>query len=292
MTGIYGINYSNNYSLTGNYGYGYSTGAVSSAQPEEKGMVVNPGKSDVEKPGRKSSPAECETCKNRKYQDGSNEMVSFKSASHISPQASSSRVRAHEQEHVTNAYNKAAQNNGKVLSATVSLRTAVCPECGTVYTAGGTTTTKISYRDESNPYQQNKKSADAAMLIGRNLDLSALFCLSFGCTSKKEERLQEIDFTVVDYDEIPEELKTIIDQKKTGEFKLTYADQDELYIVVGYGKQLTGGYSIQFPDVYLTKENIVVTSVLLGPEGEEPANISYPYAVIKIEYRSEPVLFQ
>ena len=159
MTGIYGINYSNNYSLTGNYGYAYSTGAVSSAQPEEKGMVVNPGKSDVEKPGRKSSPAECETCKNRKYQDGSNEMVSFKSASHISPQASASRVRAHEQEHVTNAYNKAAQNNGKVLSATVSLRTAVCPECGTVYTAGGTTTTKISYSDESNPYQQNKKSA-------------------------------------------------------------------------------------------------------------------------------------
>jgi hypothetical protein len=69
--------------------------------------------------------------------------------------------------------NKAAQNNGKVLSATVSLRTAVCPECGTVYTAGGTTTTKISYSDESNPYQQNKKSADAAAVIGRNLDLSA-----------------------------------------------------------------------------------------------------------------------
>ena len=97
--------------------------------------------------------------------------------------------------------------------------------------------------------------------------LCALFCLSFGCTSKKEERLQEIDFTVVDDDEIPEELKTIIDQKKTGEFKLTYADQDELYIVVGYGKQLTGGYSIQFPDVYLTKENIVVTSVLQTAAG-------------------------
>ena len=180
MTGIYGIGNYNNYSLSGNYGYGYSAGSVSSAQPEEKGVVLNPGKSDVEKPGRKSSPAECETCKNRKYQDGSNEMVSFKSASHISPQASSSRVRAHEQEHVTNAYNKAAQNNGKGVE--LSQRPAdsrpfeyitVCPECGTVYTAGGTTTTKISYSDESNPYQQNKKSADAAMLIGRNLDLSA-----------------------------------------------------------------------------------------------------------------------
>lgn len=116
--------------------------------------------------------------------------------------------------------------------------------------------------------------------------------LTAGCTSQKEERLQDLDFTVVDDAEVPDELKTIIDQKKTGEFKLTYADQDELYIVVGYGKQLTGGYSIQFPDVYLTKDNIVVTSVLLGPEEEEPANISYPYAVIKIEYRSEPVLFQ
>lgn len=122
--------------------------------------------------------------------------------------------------------------------------------------------------------------------------LCAMLCIAIGCTSKKEERLQNIDFTVIDDAEIPDELKTIIDQKKTGEFKLTYADQDELYIVVGYGKQLTGGYSIQFPDVYLTKDNIVVTSVLLGPEEEEPANISYPYAVIKIEYRSEPVLFQ
>ena len=135
--------------------------------------VRNPSESSVKLAGRKSSPAECETCKNRKYQDGSDEMVSFKSAAHISPEASASRVRAHEQEHVSNAYKKAAQGNGKVLAANVTLKTAICPECGRSYTAGGTTTTKISYSDESNPYQQNKKSADAAAVIGRNLDLSA-----------------------------------------------------------------------------------------------------------------------
>ena len=39
-------------------------------------------------------------------------------------------------------------------------------------TAGGTTSTKISYSNESNPYQQNKKSADAAALIGQNLDVA------------------------------------------------------------------------------------------------------------------------
>ena len=43
MTGIYGIGNYNNYSLTGNYGYGYSTGAVSCAESGEKGVVVNPG---------------------------------------------------------------------------------------------------------------------------------------------------------------------------------------------------------------------------------------------------------
>ena len=165
MTGIMGTGY-------GTSAYAGYTGYYSSANVQAGKPVVNPGESTVVAPGRKSSPAECETCKNRKYQDGSDEMVSFKSAAHISPEASASRVRAHEQEHVSNAYKKAAQGNGKVLAANVTLKTAICPECGRSYTAGGTTTTKISYSDESNPYQQNQKSADAAAFIGKNLDLA------------------------------------------------------------------------------------------------------------------------
>ena len=141
------------------------------AEPSVK-TNVNPGESSIKQPGRKSSPAECQTCKNRKYQDGSDEMVSFKSASHISPKASASKVRAHEQEHVSNAYTKAAKAGGKVLSASVTLKTAICPECGTSYVSGGTTSTRIQYSDESNPYVQNKKALDAASLIGQNLDLA------------------------------------------------------------------------------------------------------------------------
>ena len=166
--------------ITGSYGYGntytngYYTGINGSqANADSAGkVIVNPGESMKVSPGRKSSPAECETCKNRKYQDGSDEMVSFKSAAHISPSASASRVRAHEQEHVNNAYTKAAQNNGKVLSASVSLKSAVCPECGRSYVAGGTTTTQIKYQDESNPYTKNKKSQDAISFVGNNLDIA------------------------------------------------------------------------------------------------------------------------
>ena len=113
---------------------------------------------------------ECQTCKRRKYQDGSDEMVSFKSPSHVSPERAATAVRAHEQEHVSNAYKKAAQKDGKVLSASVSIRTAVCPECGRTYVSGGTTRTQIKYYNEDNPYQKDLKAADQTKYAGMNLD--------------------------------------------------------------------------------------------------------------------------
>lgn len=119
----------------------------------------------------KSSPEDCQTCKNRKYQDGSDEgNVSFKAAAHISPDSAAARVRAHEGEHVSNAYKKAAQKNGKVVNASVSIHTSICPECGRVYVSGGTTNTTIKYSNESNPYQKDKKSLGSVFLRGDNLD--------------------------------------------------------------------------------------------------------------------------
>ena len=120
----------------------------------------------------KDPSEECQTCKKCKYQDGSDEMVSFKSPQHVSPESAGSAVRAHEQEHVSNAYKKAAMNNGKVISASVSIHTAVCPECGRTYVAGGTTHTQIKYYNEDNPYQKSLKSADRAKYEGMNLDIA------------------------------------------------------------------------------------------------------------------------
>lgn len=115
---------------------------------------------------KRSGAIECQTCKNRKYQDGSDEMVSYKAPGHISPQDSGSRVRAHEQEHVSNAYSKAADGNGQVISASVSLKTSICPECGRTYVSGGKTTTQIKYNTK-NPYENNKKSYEADSLAGQ-----------------------------------------------------------------------------------------------------------------------------
>jgi hypothetical protein len=139
-------------------------------QPTMQNIIRNPGESTKKITGKESSPAECETCANRTYKDGSDEMVSFKSAAHISPEASASRVRAHEQEHVVNAYEKAASNNGKVISASVSLHTSICPECGRSYVAGGETRTQIKYYNEDNPYQKQLKSSDENKLKGMMVD--------------------------------------------------------------------------------------------------------------------------
>lgn len=114
----------------------------------------------------------CETCKNRKYQDESNEMVSFKSPAHLSPETAASAVMAHEMEHVGNAYDKAEKSDGEVVRASVSIKTATCPECGRIYVSGGETTTQIKYPEE-NPYGRSFKGADAAKFIGMNLDMRA-----------------------------------------------------------------------------------------------------------------------
>lgn len=139
-------------------------------KPEKKS--ANPD--DVKKAGRRSAPSECETCANRKYQDGSDEgNVSFKAAAHISPEAAGARVRAHEGEHVSNAYKKAAQKNGKVLNASVTIHTSICPECGRTYVSGGVTNTRIKYSNEDNPYTKNQKQLDAARYKGANIDYAA-----------------------------------------------------------------------------------------------------------------------
>lgn len=159
--------YTNNYNI-----YNRSGASASNLDPKEQFQITE--EDDSKKKNGRVSPEECETCKNRKYQDGSDEEnVSFKTAAHISPESAGAAVRSHESEHVKNAYNKASNNNGQVVSTSVSIHTAVCPECGRTYVSGGTTNTQIKYFNESNPYQKSMKSADSIKYRGANVDYVA-----------------------------------------------------------------------------------------------------------------------
>lgn len=117
-----------------------------------------------------------------------------------------------------------------------------------------------------------------------------------GCGSKSDEpeKIRDLDFTVVQESELPEQLKLLIGEKKCNPFKLTYAGSDALYIVQGYGAQPTGGYSVTVKELWLADNAIYFYSELLGPkEGENVAqNMSYPYVAVKTEMLDLPVVFK
>ncbi len=103
---------------------------------------------------------ECETCKNRKYQDGSDDPgVSFKSASKISGNAEAA-VRGHEQEHVSRNRAKADREGKEIVYQSVVIKHAICPECGTNYVSGGETTTVTRTKPESDNELSVEKASD------------------------------------------------------------------------------------------------------------------------------------
>lgn len=125
--------------------------------------------------------------------------------------------------------------------------------------------------------------------------LLSCVCLLGGCSDKgAEEKVKDLEFTVVGQNEIPRELMDMIEQKKTEEFRLTYTSGEDLYIAVGYGEQQTGGFSISIPEFYLTENSMVIKTELQGPEqgSQQAASPSYPFIVIKTKFIEEPVVFQ
>lgn len=113
-------------------------GRIQYLSPDELEAEVEKSKSAQEV----MEEGECQTCKERKYQDGSNDPgVSFKTPTNIAPEQAAAAVRGHEQEHVAREQAKAQLEDREVVSQSVTYHTAICPECGKVYVSGGTTRT-------------------------------------------------------------------------------------------------------------------------------------------------------
>ena len=127
--------------------------------------------------------------------------------------------------------------------------------------------------------------------------LSLIVLLALCACSAKElatEKMRDIDFTVVNEEDIPEELMNLIKEKETTPMKLTYADGGALYIVEGYGEQPTSGYSIEVKECFETKNAIYLHTNLIGPTNDEKIveKATYPYIVIKMEFIDKNVVFQ
>ena len=71
-----------------------------------------------------------------------------------------------------------------------------------------------------------------------------------------------------------------------------------MYLIVGYGSQEGGGYSIRVNDLYLGRAVSLCQHIFGGPgirqqntEKDRSGTVSFPYIVIKLETMDAPVIF-
>lgn len=149
-----------------------------------------------------------------------------------------------------------------------------------------------SHQHRNKTAKRNRKGQTALAVL---LVLGAV--LTAGCRERKDslEKIKDLEYTVTAQENIPEELMTVIEEKKGEGFKLTYQDSGFLYICIGYGQQESGGYSITVNTLYETENAVYLDTTLLGPEPGETEgkkeSPSYPYVVVKTEQVDKPVVF-
>ena len=132
------------------------------------------------------------------------------------------------------------------------------------------------------------------------LTVIAVTTLLSGCSfgTIEEQKTGDVTYEIVKKEEIPEQLKEEIKEAGKKEMWISYADTGNegryLYIVRGYGRQETTGYSIEVNECYETEHTVVVRTTLLGPQKKEKTHKkkTYPYIVIKIPYTDKQIIYE
>ena len=62
----------------------------------------------------------------------------------------------------------------------------------------------------------------------------------WGCGMMQQKKGKEhaVEYTVLGEDQIPDEIRKVVDVKKQEEFQMTYQEEDMLYLLQGYGIQI------------------------------------------------------
>ncbi len=125
--------------------------------------------------------------------------------------------------------------------------------------------------------------------------MAGCMLLLSGCSvqTNEREKLKDLEYTIVEEGKAPEGLQAILEEKRKEPFKLTYEEEQSLYICVGYGEQKTSGYSIAVNELYLSENAVYFDTSLIGPSREETVaeTPSFPCLVVKTEYVDKPVVF-
>lgn len=102
----------------------------------------------------------------------------------------------------------------------------------------------------------------------RMMTVIILTCIMLcGCSKENPpDKIADADFTVITGSDIPEELQSLINERKKNPFSLTFTDQSYLYVVRGYGKQSCGGYKITVNDFCKREDGLYFDTELSVPK--------------------------
>lgn len=122
----------------------------------------------------------------------------------------------------------------------------------------------------------------------------AIMTVMLGCSAgdAAEDKVKELEFTVVGEEQQPEALKEIIAEKSAEVFQISYTLGEDMYVAVGYGEQPSGGYSISVNEFYETDDSIVIDTTLIGPGKAEnvTGTPTRPYIVIKTQNIEDKII--
>ncbi|MEZ3488295.1 MAG: protease complex subunit PrcB family protein [Lachnospiraceae bacterium] len=123
------------------------------------------------------------------------------------------------------------------------------------------------------------------------LPLCLMILTACAVSRTDEKKIRDVEFTVIDKEDIPQEFLTRIEEAKDGQMRLSYGDKGCLYAARGYGVQETSGYSVTVNRCFETEHKIRIDTSLLGPgKGEKILKRkTCPYVVIKMEYTDKQV---
>lgn len=121
-----------------------------------------------------------------------------------------------------------------------------------------------------------------------------LMLILTACTEESKGDKMEVKFTVVEEGKLPEKLNSLINEKKSAEFRFSYADGNSLYLARGYGAKTNGGYSIKVKELFVQDDEIHFITELTGAEQQDLVvnSTSYPYIVVKTEFIDKTVIIE
>ena len=125
-----------------------------------------------------------------------------------------------------------------------------------------------------------------------------LLMMVISCGEKQKpkrtyESMQDAVYEIVSGSDVPHKVNEKIFKERDKGFGFSYRDNEGMYIAFGFGRQNTGGFSIQLAAVKENEDEILIEAKLIAPAPEEVVSTSpsYPYMILKLDNTEKNVEF-